>query len=83
MKKFKILIPVYNDWQSLTKLLNNIDNEIKDINHEISIIVVDDASTFDQHLDLVDLSNINSVKVLSMKENKGHARCIATGLKHI
>ncbi len=83
MKKFKILIPVYNDWQSLTKLLNNIDNEIKDINHEISIIVVDDASTFDQHLDLVDLSNIYSVKVLSMKENKGHARCIATGLKHI
>ena len=27
--KFKILIPVYNDWQSLTKLLNNIDNEIE------------------------------------------------------
>ena len=27
MKKFKILIPVYNDWQSLFKLLNNIDNE--------------------------------------------------------
>ena len=28
MKKFKILIPVYNDWQSLFKLLNNIDNNI-------------------------------------------------------
>ena len=24
MKKFKILIPCYNDWQSLFKLLNNI-----------------------------------------------------------
>ena len=43
MKKFKILIPVFNDWQSLSKLLNNIDNEIKNITHEISLIIVDDA----------------------------------------
>ena len=31
MKKFKILIPVFNDWQSLSKLLNNIDNDIKNM----------------------------------------------------
>ena len=61
MKKFKILIPVYNDWQSLSKLLNNIDNEIKDIDHEISIIIVDDDSNFDRQLDLNNLININSI----------------------
>lgn len=83
MKKFKILIPVYNDWQSLSKLLYNIDNEIKNLNHEISIIIVDDASTFDRQLDMDNLSNINSIKILSMKENRGHARCIAVGLKYI
>ena len=83
MKKFKILIPAYNDWQSLSKLLNNIDNEIKDLTHEISIIIIDDASTFDRQLEIENLSNINSIKILSMKENKGHARCIATGLKYI
>ena len=83
MKKFKILIPAYNDWQSLSKLLNNIDNEIKNIDHEISIIIVDDASNFDRQLDLNNLSNINSIKVLTMQENRGHARCIATGLKYI
>jgi glycosyltransferase involved in cell wall biosynthesis len=83
MKKFKILIPVYNDWQSLSKLLNNIDSEIENINHQISIIVVDDASTFDRQLEIENLSNINSIKILVMKENKGHARCIATGLKYI
>ena len=83
MKKFKILIPVYNDWQSLSKLLNNIDNEIKNLNHKISIIIIDDASTFDRQLEMENLSNINSIKILSMKENKGHARCIATGLKYI
>jgi glycosyltransferase involved in cell wall biosynthesis len=83
MKKFKILIPVYNDWQSLSKLLNNIDNEIENINHEISVIVVDDASTFDRQLEIENLSNINSIKILIMRENRGHARCIATGLKYI
>tara|TARA_B100001093_G_scaffold213312_1_gene204621 strand:+ start:31 stop:903 length:873 start_codon:yes stop_codon:yes gene_type:complete len=83
MKKFKILIPVYNDWQSLSKLLNNINNEIENLNHEISIIIIDDASTFDRKLEIENLSNINSIKVLSMRENKGHARCIATGLKYI
>ena len=66
MKKFKILIPAYNDWKSLSKLLNNIDNEIKNIDHEISIIIVDDASNFDRQLDLNNLSNINSIKVFTL-----------------
>ena len=83
MKNFKILIPVYNDWQSLSKLLNNINNEIEDLNHEISIIIIDDASTFDRQLEIENLSNINSIKILSMRENSGHARGIATGLKYI
>ncbi len=83
MKKFKILIPVYNDWQSLSKLLNNIDSEIQNINHEISIIVIDDASTFDRQLEIENLSNINSIEILIMRENRGHARCIAAGLKYI
>ena len=83
MRKFKILIPVFNDWQSLSKLLHNIDNEIKNIGHEISILIVDDASTFDRQLDLENLFNIHSIRVLIMKENRGHARCIASGLKYI
>ena len=83
MKKFKILIPVFNDWQSLSKLLNNINDNIGNINHEFSVMIIDDASTFDRQLDLDNLSNINTIKVLSMRENRGHTRCIAAGLKHI
>ena len=83
MKKLKILIPVYNDWQSLSELLRNIDNEIDNIDHEISVIIVDDGSTFDRQLDLDNLSNIKSIKIISMRENRGHARCIAAGLKYI
>jgi len=81
--KIKILIPVYNDWQSVSKLISEIDNLAKNINHEISIIVVNDASTHDRDPNNNELNNLNSVKILNIKINQGHARCIATGLKFI
>ena len=81
--KFKILIPVYNDWQSVLKLLDNINFSIESLDHEISVIIVNDASNHDRPVDEKDLENIHSVKILNMKINQGHARCIATGLKYI
>ena len=45
MKKYIILIPIYNDKESLTKLIDNINSEIKDLNSKISIIVINDASS--------------------------------------
>jgi hypothetical protein len=81
--KIKILIPVYNDWQSVNKLISAIDDLAKNINHEISIIVVNDASTHDRDPNNNELNNLNSVKILNMKTNQGHGRCIATGLKFI
>ena len=81
--KFKILIPVYNDWQSVLKLLDNINLSIESLDHEISVIIVNDASNHDRPLEEKDLENIHSVKILNMKINQGHARCIATGLKYI
>ena len=81
--KIKILVPIYNDWQSASKLLDEIDNNILDLNHEISVIIVNDASTHDRLEDQKDFKNIHSIKILNMKINQGHARCIATGLKYI
>ena len=81
--KFKILIPVYNDWQSVLKLLDDINFSIESLDHEISVIIVNDASNHDRPIYEKDLENIHSVKILNMKINQGHARCIATGLKYI
>ncbi len=81
--KFKILIPIYNDWQSVFKLLEDINSSVSNIDHEISVIIVNDASNHDRNDEDKDLENINSVKILNMKINQGHARCIATGLKYI
>jgi len=83
MNKIKILIPVYNDWQSVFKLLENINLEVSTLDVEISVIMVNDASTENRTEFSVDLNNLKSVQVISMKENKGHARCNAVGLKYI
>ena len=37
--KYVILIPIYNDRESLKLLVENINSEIKDLNHEISLVV--------------------------------------------
>ena len=81
--KIKILIPIYNDWQSVFKLLENINSEISGLEHEFSAIIVNDASTESRPEINLNLNNLNSIKIINMKENQGHARCNATGLKHI
>jgi len=81
--KISILIPVYNDWESVLELIKNIDIEIKDLNHEFSIIIINDASIEKKELNFQSLENIDLIELINMKENRGHARCIASGLKYI
>jgi glycosyltransferase involved in cell wall biosynthesis len=81
--KIILLIPIYNDRESLKKLIENINFEVKDLNSEISVVVINDASS-QQIIDTYqNLKNINSFEIINMKENRGHARCIASGLKYI
>ena len=80
---YVILIPIYNDRESLKLLINHINSEIKDLNQDISLVVINDASS-QQIVDTYpNIDNINSVEIVNMKENRGHARCIASGLKYI
>jgi len=81
--KIKILIPIYNDWQSVSKLTSEINTLSIDPKFEVSIIIVNDASNHDRQEEDKNFENIHSIKILNMKINQGHARCIATGLKFI
>ena len=83
MKKIIILIPVYNDWESLNKLLIKINENIKffnDINFEC--LIVNDASTI-QPPQLNKPSNLEILELLNMRENRGHARCNAFGIRYV
>jgi hypothetical protein len=83
MKKFIILIPIYNDWESLAKLLNNIGQNIKNIKGvQFDCVVVNDCSTIENPKITIP-SEIKSIKIIHMNKNKGHARCNAFGIKHL
>ena len=81
--KIVILIPAFNDFKSASKLIKEIDINISELKAEFSVIVVNDASTEEKILETKNLNNIKSLKLINMRNNKGHARCIAVGLKHI
>ncbi len=81
--KYVILIPIYNDRESLKLLVENINSQIKDLNHEVSLVVINDASS-QQIIDTyTNIESISSFEIINMKENRGHTRCIASGLKYV
>ena len=83
MKKFKILIPCYNDWQSLFKLLNNIDNNITMFDGEFTVLIVNDCSTEKIPKPSFNFKKIKSIDLINIKRNQGHTRCNATGIKYL
>ena len=86
MKKTKILIPVYNDWESVFKLLEEINKGLDGWGSniaEVSVLIVNDGSTEARPVNNSIFENLNSITIINMRENKGHARCNAAGLKYI
>ena len=65
--KIKLLIPVYNDWQSVIKLLKIINSEVSGLSHEFSAIVVNDTSTESRPEISLNLDNLNSIQIINMK----------------
>ena len=81
--KITILTPVYNDWKSASKLIEEINTIVKDLDAEFSLVIVNDASTEEKPTTISSTENLSSLEILNIKNNQGHGRCIATGLKHI
>ena len=83
MKKIIILIPVFNDWESLKKLIQEINENIKLFNNiSFDCLIINDASTI-QLQDLIKPIKFEEIEILNMRENKGHARCNAFGMRYI
>ena len=83
MKNIVILIPVYNDWESLKELLEEINKNIQGFsNLNFDCLVINDCSVINQPK-LIKPTNLRSLKIMNMKENRGHARCNAFGIRYI
>ena len=83
MKTIIFLIPVFNDWDSLIKLLEEINKQLNGFKKlNFNCLVINDGSTIPQPK-FKKPSNIQSLKILNMNENKGHARCNAFGIRYV
>jgi len=83
MKKVIIMIPVFNDWASLTKLLGEINKTIDHFNKiEFECLILNDASTIEP-AKIFKPQNIKSLRILNIKKNQGHARCNAFGIRFV
>jgi len=82
-----ILMPVYNDWDSFSRLVNDIDQSAGEFkNAKISIIAVDDGSTQQVPVskDKAEIYQyIQEISVLHLARNLGHQKAIALGIAYI
>ncbi len=83
MKKFVILMPCYNDWPSILKLLEKVDQEISELKGEFSVFIVNDGSNEKMPVSKKSYKNIKSIKIINMKRNQGHTRSNATGIRYL
>jgi hypothetical protein len=80
-----ILIPVFNDWASLSMLLPGLDGILADRGSTADVLVVDDGSTSEPAVDLArgPFRSFGRVEVLALRRNLGHQRAIAIGLAYV
>ncbi len=82
MKTYKILIPVFNDWESLLSLLNNIHTlKINNIAH-IKVLIVDDCSTEILNKK-IEFDSFKNIEIIKNSKNIGHGKSIAHGINYI
>jgi hypothetical protein len=82
MKTYKILIPIFNDWESLLSLLNNIHTfKINNIAH-IKVLIVDDCSTEILNKK-IEFDSFKDIEIIKNLKNIGHGKSIAYGINYI
>ena len=79
MKKFTVIIPIYNEIDSIFNLLDEIKREFRGQLPEI--IIVDDGST-DKFAEKKIEFKKNNPKIIHHKKNLGKCRAMLTGVKN-
>ena len=83
MKHF-LLIPVFNDWKSVNKLITKLNASLR-INKKIKneILIINDNSSEKINLNLKRLKSIKKIKIIYLKKNFGSQKAIAIGLSYL
>ena len=77
----QIVIPVYNDWESVSLLLPLVDEQFRASGVPADVLLVDDGSTSAPARSWnLPLTGIHTIRILRLKRNVGHQRAICIGL---
>lgn len=85
-QKIVIAIPVYNDWLSLSILLQELDKALAGHGREVHVIVINDGSTEPSdaiHSESIGANCLKRIDIIRIARNLGHQKAIALGLAYI
>ena len=82
MKNIVIIIPVYNDWKSLEKLIQEINKVLSNFKSiSFSLLAINDGSSAKApNYKLPE--NLKKIEILNMRINQGHQICLANGINY-
>ncbi len=78
-KKVTVVIPSYNDYKLLKKCIDSINRTADE--RYVDVIIVDDASTKNEHQSFLKSLNQKNIKVIYNKKNSGFAKTVNVGMK--
>lgn len=83
LKKIICVIPVYNDWESFSRLVSTIENTYctPQKKFAIHIVAINDGS-FEENENYTNTDEI-PIEIINLKSNVGHQRAIAVGLQFV
>jgi polyisoprenyl-phosphate glycosyltransferase len=84
-KPFIVLLPVFNDWTALGKLLLILDGVLSENGVGVEVLIVDDGSTAPAPEGFLDqgFKAFECIDILRLRRNLGHQRAIAIGLAYV
>jgi len=83
MTNVVVCIPVFNDWQPVVTLLDQLDGVAATMKAVVDVVLVDDGSTEVRPERLGRFRALRRVSVLRLRRNVGHQRAIALALTHL
>ncbi len=82
LNRFVIVIPVFNDWESIRLLLPALDRVLGSRDMAAEVLLVDDGSevAVTQEVRCQTFEHLRAVDLVRLRRNLGHQRAIAVGL---
>ena len=77
--RLSVIVPVYNEEQSIEQVISSIKNELGKHNFEYEVLVVNDGST-DRSRNI--LESIGGISLINHPYNKGYGASLKTGAKN-